>query len=106
MSDGQKSINETKQNKPPPPSDGNAKKEKDLKNDFEFRLNFPINSRPHSKAHPTAPKRILLLLYLFILPFTSTDGPSTTVVSALFVVSIKVTYKLLSQGLQDTSIKD
>lgn len=46
--------------------------------------------------------------YIFLI-FTScvaTDGLSAAVVTTLFAASIKVTYKLLSQGQEEMSIQD
>lgn len=93
---------EKKEKKPPPPSEMGKK---DIKNYFNLASIFP--QKLSAKYFSSIKNKENPITYFFF--FTSSvvsDGLSTAVVTTLFAASIKVTYKLLSQGRKETSIQD
>lgn len=78
---------------------------KDIKNDFNLTSIFfsivfckvVVLQREYRESY---------YIFLIFTGSVASDGLSTAVVTPLFTASIKVTYKLLSQGWQETSIQD
>lgn len=88
--------------KNPPPSKTEENKIKNYFNPtsiFSQQLSAKYFFTIRNKENP-------ITYFLFFTGAVASDGLSTAVVTTLFAASIKVTYKLFSQGLKEMSIRD